>query len=278
MLSCVIAQALSVDSYLEPVVTVPIWLWLIVTCAVVAFATWIYLTERGNAGRFTRAALAAIRCALLLLVVWMLCGWNRLAYRTERPGLAVVIDQSLSMATKDMPGTESEFDSRLDAMKQLLDSVPNRLRATIEQNYDVHWYSAGDRLGEIAATDPWLDSLQETIPTDTRSALGDSLIQLIERYSGRGAAAVVFLSDGINTAGKSLEEAGKASRSAATPIYTVTLGREFSLPDVRLADLLMEREVYLGDRGFGRISCFSFRCERHDSQSRIDSQRHRQSA
>ncbi len=80
------------------------------------------------------------------------------------------------------------------------------------------------------------------------SRLGDGLSRIIQRQAGRGTAAVVLLSDGTNTVGTSLLEAGQQARRSAIPIHAITIGRQTEQPDVRVTDLLCDDQVYLGDR------------------------------
>src|SRR5690606_27843048 len=72
--------------------------------------------------------------------------------------------------------------------------------------------------------------------------------------AGKGTAAVILVSDGINTSGTTLREAAKAARRAAIPIVAVAVGRQTELPDLRLADLLIDRDVYLGDQVTAEVS------------------------
>lgn len=246
----------SIERVLEATWMIPIWVWILFTLSAISFACWVYWAERGTARRWSRGLLASLRLLLLLLVLWMLAGWNQLQFEVEQPELALVIDRSASMATRDVNGFElpaGELQSRMEAVGGLLRRVSASQKRRLRQDYQVKCYTVAETLN-LSSTS-FLSDLQEIPSADgIQSKLGDTLTQLIERQSGRGVAALVIFSDGINTAGQTLHEAEKAARLAAVPIYSVVVGREFTLPDVRLADLLMDRDVYFGDRVAAEIS------------------------
>ncbi len=85
-------------------------------------------------------------------------------------------------------------------------------------------------------------------PDRLHSRLGDGLIHVLQRQSGRPTAAIVLISDGIVTDGAPLEEALPIARRLNVPIICIATGQQLPQPDLALVDLLADDAVYLGDR------------------------------
>ncbi len=67
-----------------------------------------YVSERGQSSRLLRSVLAVHRFVLLVLVVWMLTGWNIQRIRVDPPELVIAVDVSDSMQTSDsLPSGET---------------------------------------------------------------------------------------------------------------------------------------------------------------------------
>ncbi len=64
---------------------------------------------------------------------------------------------------------------------------------------------------------------------------------------GTPPAAIVLVTDGINTDGPSLAEAARQARHKGVPLFTVGLGSEQPVRDVELADLLVDEVVFVDD-------------------------------
>ncbi len=91
----------TIESSLQVNWPLPLALVLVLYAAFLALAVWLYSSERGNCSRWLRGVMAVLRFALLVLVVWMLAGWNWLKVRTEPPELVIAVDVSESMQTND---------------------------------------------------------------------------------------------------------------------------------------------------------------------------------
>ncbi|MCA9127506.1 MAG: VWA domain-containing protein [Planctomycetales bacterium] len=226
----------------------PVWVVILWVLLAATFSAWIYYAERGRNGSALRWFLAFIRFSLLMLVMWMFFGWSWQRYTSELPELVVVLDRSASMSTLDIEtarGSISRFQKSLD----LLADSRKRSRTAVLQRYQTSWYAVANAV-ELVDVD-WNDvaSLgRRLVPDGNESKLGDGLREIIARQAGRNAAAIVFISDGTCTLGSGLAEAAEAARSAAIPIYAVALGQELAPPDVRVSDLILDRDAYLGDR------------------------------
>ncbi len=250
----------SVESILTVAWSIPIWIVATIALLSATLAAGLYMSERGRARRPMRWLLAAIRFLLLMTVLWMLAGWSWQQFKSDRPELIVVLDRSSSMNTRDVgDGKKGNQRSRFERAVELFEALDRRERQRLLSNYEVQWYALADALEPARTTGDqlgqWPTGLNEGWTADgVQSRLGDGLLRLLERQSGKGTAAIVFVSDGINTSGAALSEAAKAARRAAIPLHTVTVGRQRELPDLRLADLLIDREVYLGDQVTAEIA------------------------
>lgn len=250
----------TVESILHVAWKIPLWLIVLLALGLGSMALWLYLSERGRSGKPVRCFLAIIRFALLMSVLWMLAGWSWLRFRSDHPELIVVLDRSASMSTRDgslsvEPESASEGRTRLDRAMELFDSLGRRERDRLKRQYQLQWFTVAETLDQISAStgsDGW--PLGQITADGTSSRLGDGLTRLIQRQAGKGTAAVILVSDGINTSGTTLREAAKAARRAAIPIVAVAVGRQTELPDLRLADLLIDRDVYLGDQVTAEVS------------------------
>ena len=270
------AATQSVESVLQADWPLPLWLTIVAALALLAIVGALYWSERGNASRSLRLALATIRFILLALVVWMWAGWSWLQYRSDKPELLVMIDRSASMdtpdgkvelsggsessATKPAPplsdsgaavGSSSAKDSqsRLAVAKQIFSTLKPRDRERLERTYQLRWLLVDEVAERAGFSLETIDTdLEQVVASGGQSRLGDSLSSAISSQAGRGTAAIVFVSDGINTSGAPLAAAAAMARSAAIPVFAVATGQELALPDVRLADLLIDEAVFLGDQ------------------------------
>lgn len=250
----------SVETILHSAWSFPLWLIVVLALGLGAIVFGLYLSERGRAARPTRCLLAALRLALLMSVLWMLAGWSWLRFNSDQPELIVVIDRSSSMSTRDVSlageaDSSSDGQSRWERAVELFDSLGRRKRERLQRQYQLQWFTLAETLDQTPVDLNGEDRLLAQLSADGMSSrLGDGLLRLIQRQAGKGTAAVILVSDGINTSGAALSEAAKAARRAAIPIVTVAVGRQAELPDLRLADLMIDSDVYLGDQVTAEVS------------------------
>ena len=245
-------MAVGTDSILQATWPMPLWVRIVLLTVGILFVGGIYLSDRGQAGRGIRASLAVLRLTLLLLVVWMWAGWSWQRYRSDKPELLIVLDRSASMETEDIKqGATPEIAklSRFAAVANLLSSLDARSVQQLERNYLLRWLLIDDSVETI---DVPLDNVRQELTqiavNGPQSRLGDSLSSIVAAQAGRSTAAIVMFSDGINTSGSPLSTAAAIARSAAIPVYAVATGQELAVPDVQLADLLVDDAVFLGDQ------------------------------
>ena len=253
------------------------WPWgpsvaIVFVAAAAAFVIWVYAREQGRAGRLLKTVLAAQRILLIVLVVFLLYGWMLHRHRTDLPDLVLLIDDSGSMATVDESSDAKEHTelmrrvksaglaelSRLDLAKMLLLERDADLLRQLQQRYRLKIYRVGSSAralsggtagasGEETSSAAWVQGLRELAASEPASRLGRSLQDVLAIQRGRPTAAVILLSDGVTTEGKTLSEVAGDARRKAVPLFLVGLGNSRPPRDVRLADLLVDDVVFVGD-------------------------------
>ena len=240
----------------------PSWMVLLFLLMAAAVVLLVYGNESRTAGRFWKSLLAAIRLALVGVVVLMLYGWMVQRHRTDLPDVVVVLDDSASMGLVDQFDDASlagEMQrrlkklklpeaTRLNLAKTLLLENDGSLVKQLGQHYNLRLYFAGSSAravgGERSET---LAAIQEAAPDEPSSRLGNCLRDVLEAQRGRPTAAVILLTDGVTTEGKSLVEAAQYARRKTVPLFLVGLGSDRPARDLRLADLLVDEAAFVGD-------------------------------
>jgi uncharacterized membrane protein len=223
-------------------VPVPLWALLLIGAAIVALAIAAYRRPGGlTPGR--RAALVALRIASLALVVLcLLRPLTAVPPDVREDGLiAVLVDVSRSMGIRDADGLE-----RVERAGAL---VSRTIVPELTGRYRLESFVFGDRLA--AGADAAL------VATGDRTDLAAAVDRVVERSAGRGLAGLVVVSDGNDTSGADLGEAGAR---AGVPVLAVGVGgagsrdREIvavssgqSALDASLVDLT----ATIGSRGIG---------------------------
>jgi len=253
------------------------WPWppsvtILLLAGTAALVIWVYVRERGAAGRLMKTALAAIRITLVCLVVFMMYGWMLHRHRTDLPDIVVLIDDSESMATLDhydsrelrsklaerLRSTKLDGLARLNLAKLLLLENKGDTIKELSLKYNLKLYVVGgsararsfaETAGSAAARPEGtaaevirsIDAGQQT------SRLGRSLRDALELQRGRPTAAIILMTDGITTEGKTVSEAAQYARRKAIPLFIVGLGNEKPPRDIRLSDLLVDDVAFVGD-------------------------------
>jgi uncharacterized membrane protein len=206
-----------------------------------------------NRGR--RAVLWALQCAfvaLLLLLLWE-PALSVSALRPQQNIVAVVVDDSLSMGTKDA-GT-----SRRDEAARLLD---NGLLAKLAKRFQVRLYKLGADTTRIEQT-------SELHASEPATHLGSGLDRLASESGALPIGAVVLLSDGADNSGGITLETLSALRARHLPVSTVGFGKErldhdveldhVDMPARTLASSKIQAQVSIRENGFdGKKAKLSF--------------------
>jgi hypothetical protein len=250
--------------------------WLVGSMALlIAFAVvLIYLHEARTAGFHYRLLLAGLRLGFIALILMVFLPQLRLLFeRQSLPDIAILIDDSRSMSTRDqyqdarvqkaadnLIGQRSSSNpERLQLAQALLTSAqPDWLERILSRNQmKVHLYSCSTgavRLAEVTdAVDPEprakaVAAIRGLKAEGESSQLGRAVRQVLNDFRGSSLAAVIMLTDGVTTEGEDLVRAGSHAAKAGVPLFFVGLGEAQGPRDLRLQDLQVEDTVYVHDR------------------------------
>ena len=169
--------------------------------------------------------LRSLLVALLLLLLWQ-PAMTVAELNSEQNIIAVVVDDSRSMAIKDHAGATREADA--------LGALEGGLLSGLQKRFQTRVY----RLSELTrATDP-----KDIKPTAPATHISDGLRQLTTGTSDLPVGAVLLLTDGgENTAGSGGSgvalDAIEALRNRRLPVHTIGFGTEQKAHDIELEDV-----------------------------------------
>jgi len=252
------AESLETSWRLQTYWTWTPWFTVLFVAAVVALVGYCYLREVSPAGRAYRTMLALLRLGAIALVMIMLSELLLSKTRNGRPRLAILIDRSASMGIVDSapePAVPAELASRIASLQL---GEANRLNLAkaillnestpmvdLERDYEVNLYSFAE--GHETLPPDQLRELTASGSGAQATRLGDALAQVSADQPGTPLAAVVLLTDGRNTTGRSLAEGAASLRRANAPLYAVGIGAERAPPDLAIIDLRAEDAAFVDD-------------------------------
>jgi Ca-activated chloride channel homolog len=175
--------------------------------------------------RHVPAAVAALALAVLALALAR--PHATVAVPVQRASVVLVTDVSRSMQATDV--APSRLDAARSAASAFLDGVPAELRVGAVA-FSTTPHSVVPPEHDRARVRAHLASLDADGSTATGEALAQAL-ELLEtperrERTRRPPAAVVLLSDGKTTIGRSPVDVARDARAAGVPVYTVSLGTD----------------------------------------------------
>jgi hypothetical protein len=256
-------QAGGLETTIQPTWDVPPWLVLALLLGATAILLAVYWRESPSASRPWKVLLAGIRLALVGIIVLMLYGWTVQRHRTDLPDLVIVLDDSASMSLVDhyddkaiaaevqrrLAAGKLDEATRLDLARSLLLENDARLLAQLGERHNLRVFVAGSTARSLGAGNraELVGAIQQVAPNEPASRLGDAVRDVLETQRGRPTAAIVVLTDGVTTEGKTLSEAAQLARRKSVPLFLVGLGNDQPARDLRLADLLADDVVFVND-------------------------------
>ncbi len=195
------------------------WALAVSVVFVLAAAALGFLAWRRSGYRRSIGALELLRVALVAVVAVILNQpeWVEEYRPEERPSIAVLVDDSSSMDTRDVTRSDSstaEASTRRDAVRPLADPAT--------------WSELGKRLNVVIQ--PF------SSPREGRgSDLHDPLARASEKIPN--LLGVVLASDGDWNEGKPPVEAAARLRTKGVPVFAVPVGSRTRLPDVEVLSL-----------------------------------------
>ncbi|QDU55002.1 vWA domain-containing protein [Aeoliella mucimassa] len=225
------------------------WATVLFAVLVIVGIGYLYSRETSPAGRAYRVLLATLRLVAIALVLVMISELMVSTSQTGLPRLVVLLDRSASM---NLPAANASNESRLDLARQLLVADQAEWIRQLESRYEIDLRLVGDGTQPIdSLADDQLTGELETLDADEAAArtsrLGDALSAAIDQRGDVLPAAVVLLSDGRTTAGRSLDEARQVARRRGVPVYAVGYGTVDEPADLRIANLLAQTNAFKDD-------------------------------
>jgi hypothetical protein len=205
---------------------------LVAAIAAVAFSAYVYRQTVPEVPTAVRRLLLALRALALLLIILLLSQpIVRLTFtRLQRPTVAILVDDSASMALTDGRGSRSQ---------QVRQALTNPAFELLRKEYDLRYFRFSDHL---TPWDPGQDSLRfDGDGTDLQKALA----QARETLHDSSFAAAVLLTDGADNLGQN------PARYVATygvPVYVVGIGDPSEAKDVLISSYSTNDIVYAGNR------------------------------
>lgn len=207
----------------------PVWVLLLILVAVAAALGWSIWQRRATVAASVQGArtvavwiLQTMLVALLLLLLWQ----PAISVATLRPQqnvVAVVIDDSRSMATQDIGS------SRREAAKQTFN---NGLIKSLQAKFQVRLYRLGDHIERIEKT----DLLNSAEPA---THIGSGLKEVLADAATLPIGAIVLLSDGADNAGGIDLDTISEIKRQRIPIHTIGFGNEKFSHDIEVSDVVL---------------------------------------
>lgn len=242
----------------------PVWVTVVVVLVLAILIIRLYRREEGDLLPVGRAGLIAIRLAIAAVILGMLGQWTLTIERTGLPVLALVCDDSASMALQDRyPKTERELldrafpglaskPARFEIVKRILATPPESV-AQWSREYRVRvFFLEGGRGFDWNPADPKRKAA-EVEPVRETSPLGEAVLSSLDSLRGSPPAAVVVFSDGVCNEGPDWKETAAELQRRGMPLFFVGMGSPGAQRDIRLTDLRMDDTVFLHDVVFADV-------------------------
>ncbi len=210
-----------------------ILIFILVLLVLISLSIFVYRRTIPPVPNWFKKLLTALRIASLLIILFMLfepilsLSWNR----TEKPIVAVLLDNSASMSLTD------DGKARSDRAKAVMNSEPFE---KISSDKVVEFYQFSDQLAPINLKQ--LDSVQFNHDgTDLTAALKSLKEKNIDRY----LKGVVLITDGINNLG---ENPARFVEDFDTPIFPIAIGRAVEQKDVIVSKITSNQITYANNQ------------------------------
>ena len=232
----------------------PPWATLLFAAVAVGVVVALYLRQSGKASRARRLALATIRLTLVAIAALMIAQIALTKQVTAPPELVVLVDDSLSMTIVDRidrPERSSQSDAsnaestRWDLLRALLSARDGELLRQMAETHRLRvvFLSGKDKSG------PGIENIVAEVeaaePQGAGTRLGEAILAAVD--ASVKPAAIVALTDGINTDGPSLAEAAERARLRGAPLWFIGVGGDRPLGDLKLSNLTVDEVVFRGD-------------------------------
>lgn len=237
------------------------WITMLFVLATVALIVAIYVREGRTAGQRSALTMAFLRLATVGVVLFMLAEFVLSGQRTGLPYVVVLVDESESMGILDryddklraslekrIQAAALDSPTRLNLAKTLLLENNGRLLSEIEERYKLKVYFVAAAARQASGEgEELLKEITQLEPGGSSSRLGLGVRTVLNDLRGTPPAALIFLTDGITTEGESLSEAAAYARRKNVPLFTIGLGSQEPIKNLKLSDLLVDEVVFVDD-------------------------------
>ncbi len=194
--------------------------------AAVVLAIWLYRRGLRLEIRQRSIGLAALRGLAVGTVVVLLLNPVRTQSRSEtgKPPLLVLLDNSHSMAVKDIDGK-----ARFEVARNALLAAGGGLRS-LSQQFSPVLFNLSERavrVGEEAFS-------RTSRPDGARTRLAEGLTEALDAVTGATSGGVLLVSDGRNNGEASPIEVARQAKRRGFPVFTVCVGSTGRQKDVSL--------------------------------------------
>jgi hypothetical protein len=210
-----------------------IFLFLLIFAALIGLSIYVYRWTIPPVPRWLRRILAILRIASLAIILFILfepilnISWNR----TEKPIVAVLLDNSASMTLKD------NGEVRSDNAKAIVVSDLFQ-KSSKDNSFDFFQFS--HTLAPLST-----DKLDSTSFNNDGTDLTRSLKILQERNIDRYLRGVVLITDGINNLG---DNPVRFIEEFDTPIFPIAVGNSVEQKDVVLTKIAANQVTYVNNK------------------------------
>jgi uncharacterized membrane protein len=224
--------------------TWPVWVLfagIIAAALVLAWSIWRRRDAVATTMRGSRTVLVWLLQSSLVALILLLLWQPALSVATLKPQqniVAVVVDDSRSMATKD------NGVSRRDQVVRVLN---DGLLKTLKQKFQVRLYKLGDRLERF-------DHPEQLNASQPATHIASNLKEVVAESATLPIGAVVLLSDGADNSGGIDLETISEIRRQRIPIHTVGFGREQFSRDVEIEEVQMPTKALPSSRLEAQVS------------------------
>ncbi len=241
----------------------PPWATLLFAALAAMFVVAIYLRQRRGVSRRYRLMLAAVRLGLIALVLLMIAQVTLSLRRTGLPCAAVLVDDSLSMTIVDHYGDKPRQAiearlkrsglggaelSRWNLARTLLTENDGALLRGIAEGHKLRvYFLTGVRPCRQQDVPGVVEEIRSLAPQGETTRLGGGMRAVLDQLRGTSPAAIIVLSDGINTDGPSLADAAEYARRRGVPLFFIGTGSDQPVRDLKLSDLMVDDVVFVDD-------------------------------
>ncbi|MGC3968070.1 MAG: vWA domain-containing protein [Pirellulales bacterium] len=247
---------------------------------IAAVAVFYCYARASEAGRAYRMTLAVLRLLVVAVILAMLGELSITLRRAGLPNVLVLVDDSESMKIADRyadpefakrltervaadlkkrgtnapttsatSSSEAAGPSRIETARMLLlENDAAFLRRLAEQNYQLRMFAVSDAARLLPLAEDALRAELAGLPAVGKTTrLGDGLRTALDELRGQPIAAVVLISDGVNTSGVEPAETAASAAQRNVHLYTIGLGETKKALNVELAELKTRDSVMVND-------------------------------